>query len=138
MAGVLLAGLLLSTVGATEEFRGRVVGVADGDTITVLHEGRAEVVRLHGIDAPEKRQPFGDRAKLFTVGLAFGQTIVVRAKDRDRYGRTVGNVILPDGRSLSQEVVRAGYAWWFRRYSAHPRLAALETEARAARVVFEC
>jgi micrococcal nuclease len=116
------------------EFHGRVVGVADGDTITVLHNGRAEVVRLHGIDAPEKGQPFGERAKQFTASLAFGQTVVVQVRDRDRYRRTVADVVLPDGRSLNQALVRAGYAWWFRRYSADHRLAAAEIEARTAHV----
>jgi endonuclease YncB( thermonuclease family) len=57
----------------------------------------------------------------------------VHVREVDRYGRLVGNVSLPDGRHLSQELVRAGYAWWFRRYSADPRLAILEAQARAAR-----
>ena len=107
------------------------VGVTDGDTITVLRNGRHEALRLHGIDAPEKGQAFGERAKQFTSGLAFGKTVVVRVKGRDRYGRTIGDVSLPDGRNLNQEVVRAGYAWWYRRYSADQRLAVLEAEARA-------
>lgn len=82
-----------------------------------LHAGRFEVVRLHGIDAPEKGQPFGAGARAFTAGLAFGKTVVVQIHDRDRYGRTVADVVLPDGWRLNQQVVRAGYAWWFRRYS---------------------
>jgi endonuclease YncB( thermonuclease family) len=110
-----------------------VVGVTDGDTITVLRKGRNEALRLHGIDAPEKGQAFGERAKQFTSGLAFGKTVAVRLKDRDRYGRRIGDVFLPDGRNLNQEVVRAGYAWWYRGYSADQRLAVLEAEARAAR-----
>ena len=130
--GLFLAVLLLATGVAAEEFRGKVVGVADGDTITVLHDGRPEVVRLNGIDAPEKGQAFGERAKQFTASLAFGKTVSVRSTERDRYGRTIGDVTLPDGRSLSQEVLRAGHAWWFRRYSTDHRLANLEAQARAA------
>lgn len=133
-AGTLLIALFLATAVAADEFRGTVVGVTDGDTIKVLHDGRPEVIRLNGIDAPEKGQAFGERAKQFTANLAFAKTVSVQIKERDRYGRTVGDVILPDGKSLSQEVVRAGYAWWFRRYSADARLAALETEARVAQV----
>jgi endonuclease YncB( thermonuclease family) len=110
-----------------------VVGVTDGDTITVLHNGRREALRLHGIDAPEKGQAFGERAKQFTSGLLFGRTVVVRVRGRDRYGRTIGDVLLLDGRNLNQEVVRAGYAWWYRRYSKDPRLAELEAQARAGR-----
>jgi endonuclease YncB( thermonuclease family) len=130
--GLVLVVLALATGVAAAEFHGQVVGVTDGDTITVLHDGRPEVVRLNGIDAPEKRQAFGERAKQFTASLAFGKTVSVRSRDRDRYGRTIGDVILSDGKSLSQEMVRAGYAWWFRRYSTDSRLANLEAQARAA------
>ncbi len=91
-----------------QEFSGRVVGVADGDTITVLHNGKGERIRLNGIDCPEKRQAFGNRAKQFTSNLVFAKTVTVQAVDRDRYGRTVGVVLLPDGRSLNHELVRAG------------------------------
>ncbi len=82
---------------------GRVVGVSDGDTITVLHNGKGERIRLHGIDCPEKRQAFGNRAKQFTSTLVFGKTVTVQVVDRDRYGRTVGVVLLPDGRSGAWE-----------------------------------
>jgi endonuclease YncB( thermonuclease family) len=57
----------------------------------------------------------------------------VHVRGLDRYGRTVGDVTLPDGRHLNAELVRAGYAWWFRRYSADPRFATLEAQARSAR-----
>jgi endonuclease YncB( thermonuclease family) len=63
---------------------------------------------LHGIDAPEKRQAFGMRAKQCAAALAFGQTVVVSVRRLDRYGRTIGDVTLPDGRSLNQELVRGG------------------------------
>ena len=85
------------------------------------------------MDAPERRQAYGERAKRFAADLAFQQTVVVRAAGRDRNGRLLGEVVLPDGRSLNQELVRAGYAWWFRRYSRDVRLARLEEEARAGR-----
>ncbi len=73
------------------------VGVSDGDTITVLHKGKPERIRLNGIDYPEKRQAFGRRAKQFTSNLVFAKTVTVQALDQDRYGRTVGVVLLPDG-----------------------------------------
>jgi len=115
------------------DFTGRVVGVSDGDTITVLHNGKGERIRLHGIDSPEKRQAFGNRAKQFTSTLVFGTTVTVQAVDRDRYGRTVGVVLLQDGRSLNHELVRAGLAWMYRRYTADQSLSDLEEEARVAR-----
>ena len=116
-----------------EEFSGRVVGVTDGDTISVLRQGRAATVRLVGIDAPEKGQAYGQRAKQFAASLAFGETVTVRVSGHDRYGRLLGEVILSDGRSLNQELVRDGYAWWFRKYSHDLTLAHLEEEARAGR-----
>ncbi len=108
---------LIASQTLATDFTGRVVGVADGDTITVLHNGKGERIRLHGIDCPEKRQAFGNRAKQFTSNLVFAKTVTVQAVDRDRYGRTVGVVLLPDGRSLNHELVRAGLAWMYRRYT---------------------
>ncbi len=107
--------------------------VSDGDTITVLQNGKGERIRLHGIDCPEKRQAFGTRAKQFTSTLVFGNTVTVQVVDRDRYGRTVGVVLLPDGRSLNHELVRAGLAWMYRRYTNDQSLSDLEEEARVAR-----
>jgi len=107
--------------------------VTDGDTITVLHNGKGERIRLHGIDCPEKRQAFEKRAKQLTSTLVFGKTVTVQVMDRDRYGRTVGEVLLPDGRSLNHELVRAGLAWWYWRYTPDDEtLAQLEREASSA------
>lgn len=127
-----MIGLVAST--PTWGFSGQVVGVSDGDTITVLHDGRGEKIRLFGIDCPEKRQPFGQAAKRFTAELVFGQVVTVTVRDRDRYARTVGEVVLSDGRSLNQELVRAGLAWWYRKYSTDQVLADLEGEARRRHV----
>ncbi len=109
------------------------MGVSDGDTITVLHSGKPVRIRLHGIDCPEKRQAFGKRAKQFTSRLTYGKTVTVRDLGLDRYGRTIGDVILPDGRMLNQELVKAGFAWWYHRYAPDDEtLAQLEREAREA------
>ncbi len=124
---------LLTGQALAADFTGRVVGISDGDTITVLHNGRGERIRLHGIDCPEKRQAFGKRAKQFTSTLVFGNSVTVQVVDRDRYGRTVGVVLLPDGRSLNHELVRAGFAWMYRRYTNDQSLSDLEEEARVAR-----
>ncbi len=133
-AALAVAALTLGVSSAcAEEFSGLVVGVADGDTISVLRDHRAVTVRLAGIDAPEKAQAFGQRAKQFAASLAFGKTVTVHVIGRDRYLRLLGEVALPDGRSLNQELVRAGFAWWFRKYSHDQWLAHLEAEAREGR-----
>jgi endonuclease YncB( thermonuclease family) len=129
----LVLATLLVNPAVAGEFQGRVVGVTDGDTIKVLHDNGAETVRLVGVDAPEKRQAYGDRARRFTADLAFDRTVTVLASGRDRNGRLLGEVLLPDGRSLNQELVRAGDAWWFRKYSRDVTLARLEEEARQSR-----
>ncbi len=127
--------LLLLAYPASADFTGRVVGISDGDTIKVMRDGRAERVRLYGIDCPEKAQPWGTRARQFTGDLVFGKTVTVRVRDVDRYGRTVGEVILPDGRSLNRELVRAGLAWWYRQYAKHDgELERLEAQARRGRL----
>lgn len=118
---------------ARGDFVGKVVGVSDGDTIEVLRAGRAVRVRLQGIDCPESRQAYGTRAKQFTAQLAFGKTVAVQVHGTDQYGRILGEVILPDGRSLNRELLRGGYAWGYRRYSNDPVLQQLEEEARRER-----
>jgi endonuclease YncB( thermonuclease family) len=131
---LIVAACLTPAGTAGESFSGKVVGISDGDTIRVMHDGRAERVRLWGIDCPESHQPFGTRARQFTGDLAFGQDVKVLVRDVDRYGRTVGEVILPDGRSLNRELVRARLAWWYRQYARADReLERLEAAARAAR-----
>ena len=92
------------TAIAAASFSGRVVGITDGDTIRTLHDGREERVRLSGIDCPESRQAFGTKARQFTSGLAFGRIVKVTIVSVDRYGRTVGQVTLPDVKNLEQAV----------------------------------
>lgn len=127
--GLYLAGSLLAA-----DFTGTVIGVSDGDTITVLYQGYPEKIRLQGIDCPEKAQAFGQRAKQFTSDLAFGRVVTVRGLEkRDRYGRILGEVILPDGRSLNHQLLQAGFAWWYRKYSYDVQLEHMESEARKSR-----
>src|SRR6266540_3845891 len=121
-------------LAAAEQFTGKVVGISDGDTLSVLRDGKAVKVRLHGVDTPEKAQAFGTQARKFTSDAAFQQTVTVEVHTTDRYGRLVGEVLLPDGRSLNQELVRAGMAWWYRQYAPKDTaLAQLEADARAAK-----
>jgi endonuclease YncB( thermonuclease family) len=117
-----------------EQFTGKVVSISDGDTLSILREGKAVKVRLHGVDTPERAQAFGTQARKLTGDLAFQQVVTVVVRDIDRYGRVVGEVLLPDGRSLNQELVRAGMAWWYHQYAPNDTtLAQLEAEAHAAK-----
>ncbi len=123
------------TSPARDYFSGRVVGVADGDTITVLVEQRGTKVRLYGVDSPEKKQAFGSRAKQFTSGLVFDRTVRVEVVSIDRYQRRVGVVIRNDGVNLNEALLENGWAWWYEQYAKkETRYAALEKKAREKRI----
>ena len=94
--------LLPATAAA---WSGKVVGVIDGDSITVLHNGKGEQIRLWGIDCPEKGQDFGARAKEFTSALVFGKVVEVEPVTTDRYGRTVAFVRVGDT-LVNEELIR--------------------------------
>ena len=112
---------------------GKVIGVADGDTITVLRGKRPQKIRLYGIDTPEKGQPYGQTARKYLASLIAGSIVDIETVNTDRYGRTVG--IVTDGnRDINQEMVKAGYAWVYRRYCDKPFCEywiSLESEAKA-------
>ncbi|WP_076999122.1 thermonuclease family protein [Variovorax sp. KK3] len=126
------AALAAVSLVANADFSGKVVGVLDGDTIDVLVDLQPRRVRLAEIDAPEKRQPFGTRARQALSGYVFGQTVRVLDDGTDRYGRTIGTVVV-DGRSVNRAMVGAGMAWAYRRYLVDQRLIALEAQARKGR-----
>ena len=125
----------IGTLAQSKDFTGKVVGVTDGDTISVMHDGRAEKIRLNGVDCPESSQAFGARAKQFSSGACFGQEVTVKVRDVDRYGRTVADIVLPDGKVLNQKLVRSGMAWWYQEYAPRDTvLKGLEEGARAGKV----
>jgi endonuclease YncB( thermonuclease family) len=134
LALVVLGGVVCRPATGDGTLQGRVVGISDGDTITVLSGNAAVRIRLWGIDCPEGSQPFGKAAKRRASDLCYGREVSVRTVDVDRYKRVVGEVLLPDGRSVNREMVRAGLAWWYYAYAKKDlELAALEREAKAAR-----
>ena len=107
---------------------GRVVGVADGDTVTVLDADKTQhKIRVAGIDAPEKRQPFGQRAKTSMSDLVFGKDVEVVYSKRDRYGRLIGKVMVADPSCTARTCpktldaglaqITTGMAWWYRHYA---------------------
>jgi endonuclease YncB( thermonuclease family) len=99
------------------DFTGPGVFVLDGDTIEVLHNQLSERIRLSGIDCPEKGQSYGKRAKQAASELAFWKTVTLHPHGHDKYRRTLGDVILPDGMNLNQELVKQGWCWWYRKYA---------------------
>lgn len=115
------------------EMTGRVVGVSDGDTITILDDldkGRFRV-RLSGIDAPEKKQSFGKKAKQYLSELIFNKTVSIRFSAIDQYGRIIGRVYL-DNMDVGLAMLSAGMAWHYAQYDNTPEYDAAEKQARAA------
>ena len=108
--------LALACTANAETITGRVVGVADGDTITVLDADKVQhKIRLAGIDAPEKKQPFGNRSKESLSDLAYNKTVEVETSKSDRYGRQIGKVLV-NGRDINLVQVERGMAWFYRKY----------------------
>lgn len=112
----------------------QVVGVSDGDTVTLLTDKNTEVrMRLNGIDAPESKQSFGARAKERLSDLIYGKTVTAKIDGTDRYGRALGEITY-GGASVNDRMVRDGLAWWYRQYAKKDTdLERFETEARNAR-----
>lgn len=140
-ASLAIAVLCQLPYASASELTGRVVGVADGDTITVLdQENSTYKVRLAGIDAPEKRQAFGQRSKQALSDAVFGRTVTVDWSKHDRYGRLVGKVLLPGGGDANRRQVELGYAWHYKAYEREQSpedrrsYAIAERDARKARV----
>ena len=114
VAALLLTCLSPPAIAAT--YTGRVVGIADGDTLTVLDAAqRQHKIRLAGIDAPEKHQAWGQRAQQFLGERVFQRVVRVEVSKKDRYGREIGKVLL-DGEDINLALVRAGLAWHYRAY----------------------
>lgn len=123
--------LVAASAGA---FPGKVVGVHDGDTITVLRDDKTQVqVRLNQIDAPELGQAFGQAAKKALVGMVFGQVVEVAGVGLDKYGRTIGTVTV-GAVNANAAMVQQGYAWAYRKYLQDPELLTWEATARNQRL----
>lgn len=132
---IVLTFLVLAPT-SVHAWTGQVVSVTDGDTIKVLQDGRETKIRLYGVDTPEKKQAFGQKAKDFTVSMVAGKIVNIEQVDKDRYGRTVGFVTVA-GQSLNEELVKNGFAWVYRQYCRRGECSAWlaeESQARAARL----
>ena len=116
-----------------ELLKGRVIGVLDGDTITLLDQNStSQRIRLAQIDAPEKRQAFGQRSKQSLSDLAFNREAEVQVETRDRYGRLVGKVLI-GGIDINLEQILLGMAWVYRQYAKDPAYFKAESQAREAK-----
>jgi endonuclease YncB( thermonuclease family) len=117
VARLVLLVLLVLNANCARAQSMKVVGVTDGDTVTVVDKDKHQVkVRLWGIDAPEKKQAFGSRSKEALSSKVFGKEIDLEEKSKDWYGRTVANVYL-GGRWINKELVEEGMVWHYKQYA---------------------
>jgi endonuclease YncB( thermonuclease family) len=113
---------------------GKVISVADGDTMTILTAEKKQIkIRMLGIDAPERGQDFGTVARQQLNNLCYGKTVTVENKGEDQYGRVLG-VVYIDGMNVNEYMVRNGLAWYYRHFVNDPRLDSLEQLARTEKV----
>lgn len=132
--------IFFASLGHAETIVGKVVGVLDGDTIVVLDANQtSHRIRLEGIDAPEKAQPFGARSKQQLSDQVFGKQVEVQWNKLDKYRRTIGKVLI-NGTDANLEQIRSGLAWHYKKYqkeqAAADRLAyaSAETIARNSKI----
>lgn len=124
--------LIAAPVFGDSILTGKVVSIADGDTLTILVEGQQHRIRLAEIDAPERKQPFGRKSRQTLSELCFRKEVEVVIIDKDRYGRLIGRVFagMVD---VNAEMVRRGMAWVYLKYAKDPVLFELEKIARSER-----
>lgn len=126
--------LLFACTAQAETLNGRVVAIGDGDTITVLDAERQQhKIRLMGIDAPEHNQAFGERSRQNLAALTFGKDVSVDWNKQDRYGRTVGKVMV-NGVDANLEQIKDGMAWWYEKYRKEQTQADQQLYSQAEKV----
>lgn len=129
--------LIASLNAHAAEITGHVISVADGDTITISDSRSQHLrIRLAGIDAPERGQPFGKKSADNLSRLVRRQEVLIRWDKKDRYGRLIG-VVIHRGQDINLEQVRAGYAWWFREFADEQSPRDRISYARAERYAME-
>ncbi len=110
---------------------GRIVGVTDGDTVTLLDAHHTQTkIRLAGIDAPESRMPYGQKAKAYLATLVFGKDVVAVTSKLDRYGRTIATLMVA-GQDTNLAMVQAGLAWHYKQYAREQQKAEAMAYAQA-------
>ncbi len=119
---------------AITTLQGKVVGIADGDTITIFDmANKQQSIRLQGIDSPEMRQDFGEQAKQNLANLIYGRQVTIEYSKRDNYGHILGKVLLLDGLDVNLEQIKDGMAWHYKQYEDEQLKADRKTYARAER-----
>ena len=113
---------------------GKVVKIVDGDTYDILLNGNQTRIRMYGIDAPERGMDYYKISKEYLGHLCENKVIRIIKISTDKYGRIIAKSFLPDGREIGAEMIKAGLAWHFKKYSNDEDLSNFEIEAREKRM----
>ena len=123
--------LMLCISSFAQRFQVKVVGVSDGDTFTAINRDNLQLkIRVYGIDAPEKKQAFGNKSKEALSNLIFGKNIVIDVQSQDKYGRFIAYTFAPSGEDVSLLMLNQGMAWHYSEYDSSEKYAAAEQSAR--------
>ncbi|MBO5563729.1 MAG: thermonuclease family protein [Bacteroidales bacterium] len=117
-----------------QHFSVKVIGISDGDTFTCINDDNLQLkIRINGIDAPEKRQAFGNKSKEFLSSLIFGKKISIDVQSKDGYGRYIAYVYSPEGKDVALLMLHEGMAWHFTKYDNSKVYSDAENVARKAK-----
>lgn len=134
MKHILYIIFFLYTSISFSQLTGRVIKIKDGDTIVILDSSfKQHTIRIADIDCPEKNQPFGKKAKWFVSDEIYLSSVKVKEKGKDRYGRIIGYVLYKN-KNLSEELLKNGLAWHYKKYSKSKSFQSLEDRAKKNRV----
>lgn len=127
--------LMLCISSFAQRFQVKVVGVSDGDTFTAINKDNLQLkIRVFGIDAPEKKQAFGNKSKEALSNLIFGKNIVIDVQSQDKYGRFIAYAFTPSGEDVSLLMLSQGMAWHYTEYDLSGEYADAEQSARKMRI----
>lgn len=125
---------LLPVLCLAQHFSVKVIGISDGDTFTCINDDNLQLkIRINGIDAPEKRQAFGNKSKEFLSSLIFGKKISIDVQSKDGYGRYIAYVYSPEGKDVALLMLHEGMAWHFTKYDNSKVYSDAENVARKAK-----
>lgn len=123
--------IVIPVLCSAQRFSVKVVGISDGDTFTCINNDNLQLkIRIYGIDAPEKKQAFGNKSKEYLSSLIFGKTVIVNVQSQDSWGRHIAYVYTPDGDDVSLLMLTAGMAWHFVKYDNTAAYSNAELDAR--------
>ena len=127
--------LFVFSVLISSQTTGKIIKVKDGDTVVVLlSDSTQETLRLAEVDCPEKGQAFGKNAKQFTSDAVFGKAVTFYRTAKDRYQRTVAKIFYDHNKYLSEEIIKAGFGWWYFKASKNLNLQKLQDSAKENRL----